>query len=386
MRAARVIALVRKEWREITRDRMFFSLAFVLPAMLMLVFAYGNGRQLEHVPMAAVDHDRTDTSRRYVERFANTVYFDHRGLIASEHEAVESIARGEVRMVVVIPEDFERHLLAGRSATVQSFVDGSFSTSTPARTLQGYLESINAAATSDLQVDFVARRLGLSPDRGRTLLTPIQLQVRYLYNPQLEMIWASAPALLMFILNFVAPLLMALGVVREKECGSILNIDASTVTRAEFLTGKLLPNVAIACGNTFILWVLAVGWFQVPFKGSLTFFAAASLLYAVAAPSIGLIISLLVQSQTTAMIISIVLGVLVGSQYSGMYIPVESLHGMSWLIAHLFPAMYFNELTRDVFLKGLGPADLWVETCALAFFATALPLVAWLLFHKRRRR
>ncbi len=385
MNLARVAAVARKEWREIIRDRMFLALAFVLPALLLIVCVYGSSQMLEHVPLAVVDHDRSETSRRYTERFASTVYFDFAGYVATERDAAARLVRGDVHVVLVVPEHLERDILAGRSAAVQSWIDGSFTNSTVPRTLQGYVEAINTSATADLQVSAVSRRLGVSPERALALLRPVQLQVRYLYNPQLRSVWTAAPALLMFILLFVAPLLMAIGVVREKESGSILNVYASTVTRAEFLAGKLLPNVAIACANTVILWALTVGWFGTPFKGSLLLFASAALLNAIATPSIGLVISLLVESQTTAMIVSIVFAVLVGNQYSGMNVPVESLSVVSWVIAHLFPPMYFYNLVQGVFLKEMGAAMLWRELTALAGFAVLFPVLAWLLFHKRGR-
>lgn len=385
MNLARVAALARKEWSEIIRDRMFFALAFVLPALLMLVFAYGTGQPLEHVPLAVVDHDRTETSRRYAERFASTVYFDDGGLVGSERDAAERLVRGEVRVVLVVPEQFERHLLAGRSAAVQTWVDGSWSNSTPPRSIQSYVEAINAAATAELQAAVVSRRLGIPADRALALLRPVRVQVRYLYNPQLRTIWSTAPSMVMFIHLFVAPLLMALGVVREKESGSILNIHSSTVTRAEFLAGKLLPSVVVGCANGVVLWVLAVGWFGAPFHGSLLLFALATLLYAIATPGIGLVISLLVNTQTTAMIVSIVFAVLIGTQFSGMYVPVDAMPPVSRAIAHLFPPMYFHDVVQGVFLKGMGAAMLWRELAALAFFAAAFPALAWLLFHKRRR-
>lgn len=385
MNLARIAALARKETSEIVRDRMFFALAFLLPAVLMLVFAYGTGQPLEHVPLAVVDRDRTATSRQYADRFANTVYFDRIGFIETEREAADRLARGEVRVVLVVPEEFERRLLAGRSAAVQTWIDGSWSTSTPPRSFQGYVEAINAAASAELQAGVLSRRLGLPPDRALELLRPGGVQVRYLYNPQLRTLWSTAPSMVMFIHLFVAPLLMALGVVREKESGSIYNIHSSTVTRAEFLAGKLVPSVAIGCANGVVLWVLAVGWFGAPFRGSLLLFALATLLYAIATPGIGLVISLLVKTQTTAMIVSIVFAVLIGTQYSGMYVPVDAMPPVSRAIAHLFPPMYFHDLVQGIFLKGMGAAMLWRELVALAFFAAAFPALAWLLFHKRRR-
>lgn len=385
MNLARIAVLARKEAREIVRDRMFFALAFLLPAVLMVVFAYGTGQPLEHVPLAVVDRDRTPTSRAYADRFAGTVYFEYVGAIASEREAAERLARREVRVVVVVPEQFERRLLAGRSAAVQTWIDGGWSSTTPPRAFQGYVDAINAAATVDLQAGVLARRLGQPRERALALLGSGGVQVRYLYNPQLRTIWSTAPSMVMFIHLFVSPLLMALGVVREKESGAIFNIHASTVTRGEYLAGKLLPAVAIACANGVMLWVLAVGWFGAPFRGSLALFALATLLYAIATPAIGLVISLLVGTQSTAMIVSLVFAVLVGTQFSGMHVPVDAMAPASQVIAHLFPPMYFHDVVQGIFLKGMGAAMLWRELLALAGFAAAFPSLAWLLFHKRRR-
>ncbi len=385
MKLARVAALAAKEWREIVRDRMFLALAFLLPAVLMVVCVYGSVQTLEDVPLAVVDHDRTETSRRYAERFASTVYFRLAGYVESEREAADLLARSEVRVVLVLPEELERRVREGRSAVVQTWIDGSYTSSAPPRALQGYVEAVNGAATAELQAGVLSRRLGVPAEDALALLRPVRLEVRYLYNPQLRAVWTAAPALVMFILMFVAPLLMALGVVREKESGSILNIHASTVTRAEFLAGKLLPNVAIACANTVVLWGLAVGWFGAPFRGSLLLFAVAALLYAVATPSIGLVVSLLVRTQSTAMIATVVFAVLVGNQFSGMQVPVESLSPVSRALAHLFPPMYFYDVVQGLFLKGMSAAALWREVAALAVFAVAYPCLAWLLFHKRVR-
>jgi ABC-2 type transport system permease protein/ribosome-dependent ATPase len=191
------------------------------------------------------------------------------------------------------------------------------------------------------------------------------------------------PALVMFTLMLATPLLTALGVVREKETGSIYNIYSSTLSRAEFLTGKLLPYVAISLVNVWVLWLMAVTPFQVPFKGSLLFFFAGSVLFVLCGTGIGLLISLLVNTQMAALLITMVVALVPTLLFSGLLVPVSSLSRGAQFQAHLFPAMYYTDIVRGSFLKGVGLDVLWIDLLALALFATGLGLMTYRLFTKR---
>jgi ABC-2 type transport system permease protein/ribosome-dependent ATPase len=178
---------------------------------------------------------------------------------------------------------------------------------------------------------------------------------------------------------------MALSVVREKETGAIYNVCTSTITRAEFLTGKLLPSISISCINAGILWLLATWYFGTPFKGSLLFFAAATLLYVLCTTGLGLLISLLVSTQQAAMIISLVMSIIVSIQFSGLITPVSSLSGGNYAIAHAFPAMYYNAVVKGAFLKAVGLDVLWPQLLLFVLYATAVFFLCYLVFHKRTR-
>lgn len=191
------------------------------------------------------------------------------------------------------------------------------------------------------------------------------------------------PALVMFTLMVSSPLLTALGVVREKETGSVFNIYSSTVSRAEFLTGKILPYVGIALVNVWVLWGMAVVIFQVPFKGGLAVFFAGSVLFVLCSTGIGLLISLLVHTQMAALIITMVVAMLPTILFSGLLVPVSSLSRGAQVQAHLFPAMYYTNVVRGSFLKGVGMNVLWLDLLALALFAVGFQLVAYRLFTKR---
>jgi ABC-2 type transport system permease protein/ribosome-dependent ATPase len=251
------------------------------------------------------------------------------------------------------------------------------------RSLETYVEAIDAAASAEIQAAWLARTIGVAPDGAAAILQPIKVDVRYLYNSELRSIWSVAPSLIMFVLVFVLPMLMALGVVREKETGAIYNVYASTVTRAEFLFGKLAPNVLIGSVNAALLWLAAVFWFGAPFKGSLACFATGTLLYVGCTTSLGLVLSLLVRTQQTALMITSIAATIIGFQYSGFFNPVQSLSGSSWVLAHAFPPMYYLNVVEGTFLKGMGFAGLWRDEALLAAFALGYLVVAHALFHKR---
>jgi ABC-2 type transport system permease protein len=379
----RVLAIAAKEWREIVRDRIYFLLAFILPPLLMLVFCYGISQDVENVPFAVVDYDRSAMSRDYAHHYIVSRYFDYRGHLAHERDADRLLANGDVALVLVIPERFEEQLFTGHAVGVQALLDGTFPQR--ARTTQGYIEAINAIASGELQVGYVAKRLGIDTGRVLTLLQPLRLEVRYLYNPELRSVWSVAASMMMFILIMTAPLLAALSVVREKETGSIYNIYASTIGRAEFIMGKLLPNVLISFLNALVLWGMAMWYFGAPFKGSVAFFLLATLLYVLCTSSLGLLVSMLVRTQQAALMIAVIFSVIIALQFSGMLTPVALLTGPNWLLAHGLPAMYYQNVVLGAFLKGSGWAVLWPEALMLAVYSVAVLGVVYWLFRKRTR-
>lgn len=380
MKAARIAALARKEWREILRDRVYLMLAFVLPTVLMLVFGHGMSPEVESIGLAAIDEDRTATSRDYVDHFTRTRHFRFLGY-ASPRDVEPLLATGQARVILWIPPGFQRHLYRGRPAEVQFAIDGTFTF--PARTLRGYIESINAAASAQFQIAYIARVGGLPPERVLSHIQPVRLQVRYLYNEEVRNIWTIAPALLMLILLLVPPLLMAVSVVREKETGSIYNMRCSTITRGEFIVGKLIPILAVSVINALALWALAVFYFGAPFKGSMIVFGLGTVVYFLGTAAAGLVISMLVRTQQAAIIITTMTAMIVATQFSGLFSPVESMSGSNYVIAHLFSAAYYYDIVMGTFLKRMGLGSLRLEFAFLALYAALMLGICYRLFRKR---
>ena len=381
MNPRRIAAVARKEWKETVRDRLFLLMAFLLPALWMVVFGYGLVLDVEHVPFAVLDRDQSSLSRDYLYRFIESRYFDYRGSVSDEREIDRLLGDTAIRMAIVVPERFEEQLLAGRSVTVQTLLDGTFPLH--ADTTKGYVIAVNNSFTQELLTDFLARTRGLGPDEARRLAEPVSLETRYLYNQEVRSTWSMVPALIMFALMVASPLLTALGVVREKETGSIYNIYSSTASKAEFLVGKLAPYFAISMINVAVLWMIAVWLFRVPFKGNIAVFIAASMLFVLCSTGIGLVISLLVRTQMAALIITIIIAMVPTILFSGLLVPVSSLSPGAQVQAHLFPMMYYTDVVRGSFLKGLGLKSMWMDLLALTGFAVVLRLVVYGLFTKR---
>ncbi len=381
MNRTRVLAIASKEWREIVRDRLFFALAFVVPAALMLLFGFGLSLDVENLPLAVVDHDRTPTSREYVHRFIDSRYFDFKGYADDENQLDQHIVDNQLRAVLVIGPDFEKNLMAGRPAQVQTLVDGTFPFR--AQTVKGYVAAINAAFNVQTLTRAVSQMRGVPQAQVREQFPPVGIQVRFLYNQSMKSIWSIAPKLLMVIMMISPPFLTALGIVREKESGSIFNIYSSTASRGEFLVGKLLPYVLISTLNILVLWMLAIVLFGTPFKGNPLFFLLTSMLYVSCTTGIGLLVSVAVRTQVAAMIGTTIVTVVPAVLYSGVLIPVSSLSSVARMIAHLLPGMYFADIAMGSFLKGLGLATYWPQVLALALYAAILFTAGYLLFHKR---
>lgn len=383
MNATRLLAVAHKEWREILRDRLFFALAFVVPPALMLIFGYGMSLDVEHVPFAVVDQDRTRLSRDYVYTFISSRYFAFQGYAASERDLDVLLKDNQIRAALVILPDFQKNLQVGRAAHVQTRIDGTIPSR--AQTTKGYVAALSSDFNRELLAQHVSRLRGLPLDEARERIQPVRLEVRYLYNQSAKSTWSLAPKLIMLVMIFVPPLLTAVGIVREKETGSIYNIYASTVSRGEFLIGKLAPYVAISIVNVAVLGLLATQYYGAPFKGQLLIFALGSVLFVSCATGIGLLVSLLVRTQLAAIVVTLVATMVPALDYSGFLMPVESLGGEGGVEARLMPAMYYTNIVVGSFLKGVGVDVLWGDLLVLAVYTVALLMAGYLLFSKRPR-
>jgi ABC-2 type transport system permease protein/ribosome-dependent ATPase len=380
----RVASVASKEWREIVRDTLLLTLAFVLPVSLMILIGFGMVMDVKNIPFAIVDRDRSVMSRELAYRFISSNYFNFKGYLHDEREAGRELTAGTLRAVVVVPEQFERDLHAGRPTAIQTLLDGTFPHS--ATIVKAYVNALSNSTGIDAMANHLSAERGITHEDAVQRLQPFRVEVRYLYNESLKSDWSTPPVMIMFILFMLPAFMTSIRVVREKERGSIYNIYAASVSRAEYLVGKLTPYVVIFVCNGLILWAVGITLFGAPFRGSLPLFLVGTTLFVIASTCIGAVVALLVQTQMAAMVISMFVTLIPASEYSGWTVPVSSMRADGQAIAHLAGAMHYTRITEGTFLKGVGLRVLWPDLLILTVYATAWFAACYVLFHKRVRR
>ncbi|HEY6633021.1 MAG TPA: ribosome-associated ATPase/putative transporter RbbA, partial [Rhizobiaceae bacterium] len=343
----RMFAYTRRESLELLRDPIRATLATVGSLILMFVVGYGINLDVENLSFAVLDHDDTAISRDYALQLSGSRYFTEKPPLTGYEDMDRRMESGEISLALEIPPGFGRDVSRGRDAAVGAWIDGAMPDR--AETVRGYVQGMHAAWLAQK-----ARELyGSAASDG-----DFQLELRYRYNPDVRSLNAIAPAVIPMLLLMIPAMLTVLSVVREKELGSIINFYVTPVTRLEFLVGKQIPYVALAMMNFLLLTGFAIYGFRVPFTGSFATFAAAAFLYAVIATSVGLLMSTFMRSQIAAIFATVLITMIPATQYSGIIDPVSSLQGAGAFIGQIYPATYFVTISRGVFSKALGFADL----------------------------
>jgi ABC-2 type transport system permease protein len=374
---SRTLSVLHKETREILRDPYTLSIALVLPLVMLFLFAYGVNTDVRHIQLAVMDFDQSATSRDYIQAFFSSGYFESEGIVQNYEQAGVMLDRDTADAVLVILPGFARSLSIGGQVQTQTLLDGSYTPS--AQVAESYIEAINAAYNGKIVSEFIESRNGQSLHQ----YIPLRVQSRVLYNPGLKSVNVIVPGLFGVILMALPPLLSALAIVREKERGSIQQVFVSPIRPLELIIGKLIPYVVIAFLEMIIVFVGGILWFDVPFRGSILLFLAASILYVLCTVGIGLLISTLTKSQVTAGLLAIVLTIMPSMLFSGFIFPVHTMPTPMQAYANIFPARYFIDISRALALKGEGLASVAPAMAFMAVYATVLILFSALRFKKQ---
>lgn len=363
MNERRIIAVVVKESREILRDPITVGVSLLMPLVMLFLFGYAISLDMRHAALGVWDGDATPASRELVEAFTGNEYFRLAAHYGSLHDMEQALQRSETDLVLVIPPGFAAELARGGRPAVQVLVDGTYS------------------ATALLVSGFARAIIAGYRQQGTPQL--LRLETRVWYNPSLNSANYVVPGLYAVILLAFPPLLTALGIVREKETGTIQSIFASPLTAAEFITGKLIPYSLIAFLQMVMVIAVGYAWFGVPFEGSLPFLLAAGLIYVLCTVGIGLLVSTVTRTQLVAMLLALIVTLMPSFLFSGLLFPIFTMPRLLQLYTNVFPGRYFVDISRSVALKGAGLEILGFEVALLALYTLAVFLLAvWRLKKK----
>lgn len=365
----RTMAVARKEARQIVRDSRSLYLALGIPVLLMFLFGYALSLDVDNIPMAVWDQDRSPQSRDLVDRMTSSGYFRLVLQTGSYQEIVRGIDNGRVSMGLVLPYDFSQKLRAGISTKVQALVDGSDSTRAGLGIV--YLESIVATYEGDLKLEELTRQSVRSRIRP-----PVEPRIKLLYNPELVSRNNIIPGLIAIIMMVIAALLTSLTVVRERETGTMEQLISTPVKSNELIVGKLIPYFVLGYVDLLMVYFMGVYVFGVPFRGSFVLLFIIAGIFLVGALSLGFLISVIAENQFLATQIALLGTFLPAFLLSGFVFPISNMPYILQLITYVVPARHLVTILRAIFLKGVGLEAIVAPTLTLVIFGFLVTLLA----------
>jgi ABC-2 type transport system permease protein len=368
--------IIWKEFIQIFRDARTLAVVVILPVLMLVLYGYAINLDVKHLKLVVYDQDRSQESRDLIGAFSRGEYFDITAYLGDHRAVTAALDRGWAKAALVIPTRFAADLAAGRTARVQFIIDGSDSTT--ASTAMGYAEAMLQQYSIRLSLAALQRYgRGAAED-----FPPVDMRLRVWYNPELKSTNFIVPGLIAVILTMLAALLTSMTVVRERERGTIEALIVSPVMPHELMIGKLVPYVLIAFVD--VIMVIAAGrlLFHVPLVGSPALVLALSAVFLTAALGIGLLVSVVSNSQQTAMTIALVSSMLPTFLLSGFMFPISAMPRVVQWLTNIIPARHFLFILRSIFLKGGGLALLWQPALILLLFGLLLLGLSSMRFRK----
>ena len=366
----RLFSYLWREALELQRDPVRATLALGGSLILMFVMGFGISMDVQDLRYAVLDRDQSTLSQNYTLNLAGSRYFLEQPPIADDADMDRRMRSGELALAIEIPPGFGRDALRGRPVQVGAWIDGAMPQR--AETVRGYVQGMHQ--------QWLAEQ---ARGRGMAASAAVDVQTRFRYNPDVKSLPAMVPAVIPLLLMMLPAMLTALAVVREKEMGSIVNLYVTPVTRLEFLLGKQLPYVGLAMLNFLLMCALAVTVFGVPMTGSFATLSLAALVFSFAATGMGLLASAVTRSQIAAMFFAMIGTLIPATQFAGMTDPVSSLEGAGRVIGEIYPATHMFTISRGVFNKALGLADLQASFWPLLVSVPVILGIAVLLLKKQ---
>lgn len=356
-------AIIYKEVLQVRRDPST-RVVFMIPVVQLIIFGFAIDMDIQHIRSVVFDLDRSASSRRLIERLANSQTFDIVDYVQSESEARGAIVGGHAKVAFLIPPDYGAKLLHGEEALVQALIDGSDS-----------VVAANAMQTS--------RAVAASESSVLKISEPLfDIRPRVLFNPDLLSARFYVPGLIAIILQIITTMLTAFAVVRERERGTMEQLAVTPVSKMGLILGKIIPYAAIGMLQTVFVLILMRVVFNVSVEGDVFLLLALSALFLLPALALGILISTLASNQAQAMQFSILI-ILPSVLLSGFAFPRETMPLPIYGATFLIPATYYVQITRGIILRGAGIADLWPQTLALVMFAVVLISISSVRFKKR---
>jgi ABC-2 type transport system permease protein len=370
-----VLSIIRKEFLQLRRDPRLLPVIFISPMLQLLLLGYAANLDVRSIPAVVCDMDRSAASREFIDSFVNSGYFSVTARIERMAEIDPFLDNGRASMAFVVPRGFGDELAGGRAASVMIIADGSESQS--ATIGVNYATMITGRYSQRIILDRFERAKGLGV---KPVL--VDAEVRVWYNPELRSRNFMVPGVLGLILMIMTISLASMGIVREKEAGTMEQLIVTPIRPHQLIIGKLLPFVLIGLAEATVVLVVARFWFGVPIRGNVALLYVLCLAFMLNTLGIGLFISTISRTQQQAMFTTIFF-MMPMIMLGGFVFPVENMPPLFQLISRVIPTRYFFVIIRGIMLRGAAWAELWDQAAALLIIGTVLFSLSVLRFRKK---
>ncbi|MBK9227715.1 MAG: ABC transporter permease [Ignavibacteria bacterium] len=360
----RILAITKKETREILRDKRSLLIIFVLPVFLLIMFGYAVTLDIDEIKLGVLDNDRSPLSREFISTINSSEYFTIVSEIESDSEVNTLLNRGKIQCAVIIPSGFQKDIERKEKAQVQYLIDGMDAST--ASIIQSYVNAATQFFSQKVVQDFISSRTGMKIEE------PLNIEPQFWYNKSLDTTQFFIPGLVAMILIVISVILVSISIVKEKELGTIEQIRVSPVSSFELIAGKIIPYLVVSLIIAALMVFMGYLFFGVTVKGSYFHLFLGTACYLLATLSMGIFISTLADSQQVAFQISQVVSQLPTVILSGFIFPIESMPLPIQILSNITPATYYIVVLRDIMIKGTPFSTFAMQILYLLIFATVL--------------
>jgi ABC-2 type transport system permease protein len=341
---------------------------FGVPIIQLVILVHAATLEMKSIDMYVVDKDLSSLSHKLINKFEGSPFYNISGSSFSIDDANEAIEKNQVDFIIHIPYGFERDLMRNNSTPVQILIDGI--NGTAASLINAYSMSVITDFNRNIIVDLT--KMPQIKD-----LNPIAIETSYWYNPELNYKIYMLPGILVILVTIISMFLAAMNIVREKEIGTIEQLNVTPIKKLEFIAGKLVPFLIIALFELAFGLLIGKFFFHIPIVGSLGLLFGFTVVYLLVVLGIGLFISTISSTQQQVMFIAFFF-MLVFILMSGIFTPTESMPMWAQRVNIINPFYYFMRVIRMILLKGSGFWDISYEFFSLLIYAIIiLSLAVW---------
>lgn len=365
--------IIQKEFRQIFRNKAMLPIIFVLPMIQLLILSNAATFDIKNIRLAYVDYNRTTTSRALTNSFEASRYFEVGARFPSHKSAYEAMEKGAVDVILEIPADFEEELVRGNATSLGVYINAIDGAKAGVENV--YVNQVVQGFNRQVQLKF--SRVGQEPSSHASVMSV----PAFWYNDELDYKTFMVPGILVLLVTMVTLFLSAMNIVREKETGTLEQINVTPIKKHEFIIGKLFPFWVLGLVLLTVGLVLAKLVFHVPIVGSIALLYLFTAVYLLVILGMGLLVSNYTNTQQQAMFIAWFFAVIF-ILLSGLFTPIESMPGWAQTLTYLNPIRYFVEIIRMVMLKGSGFSDISFQFFVITGYAVVLNGLTVLSYRK----